>query len=1341
MNAFALLFNARCQRAVARSRRGVLLLVVLSMLTLFMMLGVAYVIMASRARDSSRAFSRAITQERFVERGDSQLLEQALLLLVRGPDPLTPPAQQPGPLKQLADGQPVTNYTFSFESLLEDMYGNQNALAGRTSGAFGWEGPTCWVDLAQADLAPPPAGPLELTGRIISFLRESGRITSHRILRAEPTADGYRVFVANHGDVFRASRPPAEGDSLYDFPPPDTAIRINGRAHSGQAPGSPVAWNEPWDGYDFEDSGGNPTNPFLSHIEPIPSNPSSSSVVRFSMHDGPGIASPVMANADLNGDSIPDYCDNDGDGVLDGQFFDPGFQPIPLENGAERRVDVSCLIVDLDGRLNVNAHGSLASMLYPPGFSGWPASLGATDPLPELPPGSGYGPAEINVALAFDDLLAERPIYRPDVPAEYDRSLDPWLSVLGGAVLGKQYAAGSLNSQPDSGCRAVPPAIGPLEGRYGELPRARAIDRSAGANLSNYRSDTQAMPGVESINDNERAETQFLDPDTGRTVRPIDLHGRLKHRMVPSGGSPRGVVPTLEYFRPDNPSDVDDLTDDPYEVNLVSSMGGGRAVSPRTGGLRYSDEPADNRFSVAELERILRPYDADSYRLPQRLFVLLGPHAEAGRLLCTSESWSIPAITGQVAEDLFGPNSWWQKVWEKSSDNEDQGILFSKSKSITEPRTAESIPDGLVPVDIAAGLKLDIAPVLHTNLQRRALFKDLYLLGVALTNPATDDPDPQVAARIAQWAANVVEFQDADSTMTLYEYDPEPANGWSVDGDPVTTNETPRAIVWGGERPDVIITQALAWENPDTNEGQLYVVLHRPLKSNVLTPSDDPDAPPAAEPIDPNLRGTEPDQVDLGKLTPLNNAVWRLKIESGNSAKILRFDDAVGNEAEDPNLLGATTPEPSVRTFAAHQWLCVMPSGVRSSVGVAAQLETFTVDIGSLRAVQGATVVDIRLERLADPTKEPDSDEESPDYNPYIVVDSMTIPQVVNRRVDPLDPATPLPFEKFTRVGWASGSPRPEQGDPIEMTADWLGEAGWFPWPDRPLIGITELLFVPGFALNTYRPVPASDPAANGLFESYQPPTRASYLPDQRILEVVRVPSRYTGTRISVNTATQDDDAQARIDRGLADLGLAIDIRPANQIDLGREPGLVNLNTISSNATWKAVVQGGVLRNEAEAHVDTAISVPGRASDPNATHPPQGASNPANFLASPAQKLTDLLSLSVSADPANPALPYEDSTDDIADADTNPWHRITTATRLANMATIRSHVFGIWITVRTIDYSYILDISGNRVFRADPDTVRYSRMFVIYDRSKPVAYEPGKDHNVADGILLKRVLP
>ena len=106
------------------TRRGVLLLVVLSMLTLFMMLGVAYVIMASRARESSRAFSRAITQGRPGDRANDQYLDKSLMLLLRGPDV---GGQQPTNLSN----SPLT-FVPTFEPLLDDLYGSVDRLEGNT---------------------------------------------------------------------------------------------------------------------------------------------------------------------------------------------------------------------------------------------------------------------------------------------------------------------------------------------------------------------------------------------------------------------------------------------------------------------------------------------------------------------------------------------------------------------------------------------------------------------------------------------------------------------------------------------------------------------------------------------------------------------------------------------------------------------------------------------------------------------------------------------------------------------------------------------------------------------------------------------------------------------------------------------------------------------------------------------------------------------------------------------------------------------------------------------------------------------------------------------------------
>ena len=62
--------------------------------------------------------------------------------------------------------------------------------------------------------------------------------------------------------------------------------------------------------------------------------------------------------------------------------------------------------------------------------------------------------------------------------------------------------------------------------------------------------------------------------------------------------------------------------------------------------------------------------------------------------------------------------------------------------------------------------------------------------------PAGVDSRELTVRRIAQWAVNVVDFRDADAIMTPFEYDMNPFDGWSVDGD-LTTNEGQNAV-WSG---------------------------------------------------------------------------------------------------------------------------------------------------------------------------------------------------------------------------------------------------------------------------------------------------------------------------------------------------------------------------------------------------------------------------------------------------------------------------------------------------------------------------------------------------------------
>jgi hypothetical protein len=226
-------------------RRGLIILLVLSMLVLFLVMGATLLVIATRARTASRAFLAAS------DKSDAAapilprtILDEALLLLIRGSLDLGPPA-------------PAGAETIIRESLLGDMYG--------------------YTSVADAT--------------------EKNRV---------PFRDG-----------------------LNDTPP---LVSPYGESHDA-----------------FDDD-----NPFLSKV-------SSDGTVQRAAFQPVGFSGSYQV-------------DNDGDGVLDGLWFPTTpsgtklFGDATSSGGSQLSFRVSYLVLDLDGRINVNAHGEsvVGASLYGP---------------------------------------------------------------------------------------------------------------------------------------------------------------------------------------------------------------------------------------------------------------------------------------------------------------------------------------------------------------------------------------------------------------------------------------------------------------------------------------------------------------------------------------------------------------------------------------------------------------------------------------------------------------------------------------------------------------------------------------------------------------------------------------------------------------------------------------------------------------------------------------------------------------------------------------------------------------------------------------------------------------
>jgi hypothetical protein len=1138
--------------------------------------------------------------------------------------------------------------------------------------------------------------------------------------------------------------------------------------------------------------------------------------------------------------------DNDNDGSPDGRWLSEVLPMVRRSDGRSIRCDVSILVKDLDGRINVNAHGTARRHSQ----TGRPyrarseyGYLRRTVPI-----GMGFGPADIDASALFSTV----PGFAADgstFPARPDKWFDgrvvPVASTWDALLRGDSDPSVHSYPTPDSAPwlqRRPSPVLGGVAGRYG----ADAVPGTAGQDLCTQYPDEELMIAPYGVL-------------ASKANSPADLKGRIQVSMQqPAGadGKPadKGVA-TLLFYSPDI---APDSTDDPYEIRLGSN-------GARTG---FSNPPgdgsADSLYTIAELERVLRQFDSDASNLPPRLAAALGPRLkedrnEDGQLdpaedtlwqedgsVVTKPDDPVPPIAKRYLDDgedrallvpgspptslppngildkgedtnpdspgylalsrdtngsgfrdmpedrngnRSGPDRYWPKeafnpaepdnpfepfprtLWERdftqtlrdmiTTDSWDTpGLTGLAAKRIEKYLIEKPQAVGDFSPDCLGGLRFDLnRPLPNLDAQAKQdyckhLFYVLTALGVTSSRDA------------AQWAANIVDFRDADSVMTAFRYDPQPDDGWG----------TPSEVVFGVERPELLMTEAASWVKNGTH-GQVFVMLHRPWNAiartfqnaaNSIPPQASP--PVLAEPIDvrltasvtsgsvpPNSILKETDDsngngvaqepaLDLELQCPgaTKEPVWRVVIGPGTPAqKIVRFDNPSPFPA---GQFGASTNRAALRAVTAmpaNAYLCVASGAPQEGISTGTT-NLFTIDSGTLFvSTPGNTVIE--LQRLADPWGPYDQV-----INPHVPIDRVTV-RNIDRSVDqntllPKQPwqmtkrawnepklnaemvtsSTTVPnpravltnFWRSTRL--ANGTPRlippdpANQPDPqypdkiLPANAGGPGDlppslgpldfiAPWLHWPNRPFISVGELLLVPRQAaadwLQTYT-LPCTDPGPSGSAA------------EQSVFDACHVYTRFAGNRVTLTGSNN----LALIGAGRI---------PFDQLSSWREPGRVNLYTGGTSPVVRALVAG---------RLDGRTYPPLQAPDSGDL-----SSVRAPTMRPTATLLTGTGAVFLDTSPEYAikqakvvAPPHEDDYVPFNPSQ-NPFFCFNTAIRMPNVATTRSHVFAVWITVRLTD-------------AVDPSMVAYRRLFAIIDRSVPVGFIHGMDLNTRDMVLLQRYL-
>jgi len=547
--------------------------------------------------------------------------------------------------------------------------------------------------------------------------------------------------------------------------------------------------------------------------------------------------------------------DNDGDGFPESIWVDLGFPVQTAPDGRRFKPLFAILCTDLDGRLNVNAHGSPVEV-----------DQYATP----LPVTTAYLATNKNnkVATTGDIQGVGQGFGTPEIR-------------LGGLLAAPGDVEELYYGHSDT---STTPAHY-TEGRYGELPAAggrKLPGTSSGVDAWLSKFKQFSVPQTREMFDASTGWPIFPTTPGDATMgwaaygTPCDYRG-TSWTGIDQFGQP------VTWGAPGRNATGTILTEpfnDHYEFDLSHKIVRGSLFQ----GAR------DNPFQISELERILRYYDADASTLPDRLRHLLDESdlmASNGdpkqlRQLVTTHQYDLPSPSVSVTRELALSDNTFKHAGDltellvrrirlenttmtvvdaqnaiRNSKLLSPELLAGRRMDLNRPfgngrddngdgvvdEPAEALQEilnmGLTGYNVNMDLNNDGVVNNDDKLARQDFAKQLYLLLMLLKGPGNIDfdgnnannSDRETAYGLAQFAINAVDFRDRDVINTPFEFDISPfkddlniastPNTWNVDG---IIGGSPddfaiyRGLVWGCERPEVLMTETLAFHDRRTED-------------------------------------------------------------------------------------------------------------------------------------------------------------------------------------------------------------------------------------------------------------------------------------------------------------------------------------------------------------------------------------------------------------------------------------------------------------------------------------------------------------------------------------------